>query len=85
MTIDKGCDDKVLISIKTLMKLEWLTDEFTGCTMGRCKICGGYKYDCDLKDGEFVGHSPDCELGRVLDEYRRKVKNNKKRKSEREK
>ena len=58
---------KVLIDIEFLKKIEWLRDEFTGWTGGRCPCCGGYKYGGDdiiqrLHPGEFEGHKEDCEL-----------------------
>ncbi len=57
---------KVAVSKEILEKLEWITDEFTGVTGGRCRICGGYKYDRRLHPGEFAGHASNCELGNAL-------------------
>ncbi len=55
-----------LISISVLQKLEWIKDEFTGATGGRCLICGGYKHDVGLRPGEFAGHKSTCELWRAM-------------------
>ncbi len=58
---------KVLVDLDVLKKTEWLTDEFTGWTGGRCPICGGYKRGGDgvlmrLHPGEFARHKKDCKL-----------------------
>jgi hypothetical protein len=57
---------QALISISALQKLEWIRDEFTGATGGRCLICGGYKHDIGLHPGEFAGHKSTCELWRAI-------------------
>ena len=53
---------KVLIDVEVLKRLEWITDEFTGVTGGRCRICNGYKKDRNLHLGEFAGHASGCAL-----------------------
>ena len=63
---------KVYVDIKVLQKLEWIADEFTGATGGRCHICGGYKWGGPKgrllhHSGEFEGHTPDCELAIVIE------------------
>jgi len=62
---------KVLIDTEVLEKLEWLQDEYTGVTGGRCHICGGYKWGGPkgwglLHPGEFEGHKSDCKLALAL-------------------
>ena len=57
---------KVTVSLKTLQKLEWIRDEFTGYTGGKCHICGGYRTPIGLKPGEFAGHTDRCELGQAI-------------------
>lgn len=58
---------KVYVELEVLKKLEWIKDEFTGVTGGRCHICGGYKWGGPkgrnlLHPGEFEGHKEDCKL-----------------------
>lgn len=58
---------EVLIDVEFLKKIEWLTDEFTGWTGGRCPCCDGYRRGGDggfmrLHPGEFAGHKKDCKL-----------------------
>ena len=57
---------RVFINEDVLRRLEWICDEFTGVTGGKCHICGGYKRDMALRPGEFAGHAPNCELALAL-------------------